>query len=95
VRVIQLYREGTPKLLDEIDAAIASGSSTDLYKAAHSLKNSSANLGIVDMTEQARELEAKGRIGSLEGADGLLRNLRKLYEATLAALKDIELEDQP
>jgi CheY-like chemotaxis protein len=95
VRVIQLYREGTPKLLDEIDAAIAGGSPTDLYKAAHSLKNSSANLGIVDMTEQARELEAKGRIGSLEGADGLLRNLRGLYEATLTALKDIELEDQP
>lgn len=95
VRVIQLYREGTPKLLDEIDAAIATGSPTELYKAAHSLKNSSANLGIMDITEIARELEAQGRAGSLEGTDILLRKLRALYDATLGALKDIELEEQP
>lgn len=95
IRVIQLYREGTPKLLDEIDAAITTGSPTELYKAAHSLKNSSANLGIIDITEHARELESQGRLGSLEGADTLLRKLRALYDATLSALKDIELEDQP
>ncbi len=95
VRVIQLYREGTPKLLDEIDASIATGSPTELYKAAHSLKNSSANLGIIDITEHARDLESLGRQGSLEGADTLLRKLRGLYEATLGVLKDIELEEQP
>jgi two-component system, sensor histidine kinase and response regulator len=95
LRVIQLYREGTPKLLDDIDAAIAKGSATELYKAAHSLKNSSANLGIIDITEHARELEAKGRMNNLEGADALLRKLRGLYDAALGALKDIELEEKP
>jgi len=67
VRLIQLYLTRTPELLGQLKEAIDRGDATGTFKAAHSLKSSSANLGAVTLAEICREIETLGRAGTLEG----------------------------
>ena len=91
-RVIQLYLETSPKLLHDMQQALANNNAGDLFKSAHSFKNSSANLGIIEITEKARTLEALARTENLEGAQALMTNIKTLYDATIIALRNVQLE---
>ncbi len=90
LRVIQLYRETTPELLTNMQEAIDASDADKLYKAAHSMKNSSANLGVTELVNQCRELEAFARQGSLAPATDLLLSIKQLYAAALVALSEYE-----
>lgn len=92
-RVIQLFRTSSPALLDALREAIQKGNADQLYKTAHSFKNSAANLGITELADRCRELEAQGNLGSMEGAEDRLLTIIELYEAALLALQDYESED--
>jgi signal transduction histidine kinase/DNA-binding response OmpR family regulator/HPt (histidine-containing phosphotransfer) domain-containing protein len=89
-RVIQLYRETSPGLLDAMQAAIAQGDSSQLYKSAHSLKNSSANLGINQLADCCRELEARARQEDLHDVVALFNSIKNLYAAASIALARYE-----
>jgi len=91
-RVIQLYMETSPKLLRDMEQALADKNADELFKSTHSFKNSSANLGIIEVTEKARALEALARTGSLEGAQALMSTIKNLYDASVIALRDIQME---
>ncbi|MET0356880.1 MAG: response regulator [Cellvibrio sp.] len=93
IRVIDLYLESSPKLLSDMEQAVAQQDTKNLYKIAHSLKNSSANLGVTDLTNLCRDLEIKGREGDLAEAALLVTRIKKLYvavEMTLLNIKDEE-----
>jgi signal transduction histidine kinase/CheY-like chemotaxis protein/HPt (histidine-containing phosphotransfer) domain-containing protein len=92
-RVIDLYVESSPKLLLDMDQALAQQDTNNLYKVAHSLKNSSANLGVTDLTNLCRELEVKGREGNLVDATILVMNIKILYTAVETALLVIKTEE--
>jgi len=92
-RVIDLYIESSPKLLLEIDQALAQKDTNSLYKIAHSLKNSSANLGITELTALCRDLEVNGREGNLAAAATLVDNIKQLYAITEVALLGIKAEE--
>lgn len=92
-RVIDLYLEGSPKLLSELEGALAQKDATTLYKSAHALKNSSANLGIGALTNLFRELEATGREGNVELAESLVKNAKILYALAEIELLQIKHED--
>ncbi|RYY76331.1 MAG: response regulator [Gammaproteobacteria bacterium] len=92
-RVIDLYVETTPKLLSDMEQAAVQNDTKSLYKIAHSLKNSSANLGIVDLTNLGRDLEIKGREGELADALSLVNKIKKLYTAVEAVLLIIKNEE--
>jgi HPt (histidine-containing phosphotransfer) domain-containing protein len=55
-------------------------------EAAHPLKSSSAQLGLVGLSAFAKEMEALGRSGSLQGAEELLARIEVEYENGLEFL---------
>lgn len=95
IRIIDLYLESSPKLVLDMEQALAQQDTNSLYKIAHSLKNSSANLGITDLTNMCRELEVNGREGNMKVATGLVADIKRLYiavEAALVKIKSHEVE---
>ena len=86
-RVIAIYLDAAPKLLDEIRSAVAKRDALRLQRAAHSLKSSSANLGAQTLSELCKELENLGRLGKLEGAAHKLDVLEFEFEAVRNALE--------
>ena len=90
VRVIDLYIESSPKLLIDMDLALAQQDTKNLYKVAHSLKNSSSNLGVVELTNLCRDLEIKGREANLADATLLVINIKQLYTAVETELLKIK-----
>ena len=93
-RVIDLYIETSPKLLSDMEQAVTQQDTKGLYKIAHSLKNSSANLGVTELTNLCRELEIKGREGELVEATLLVTRIKKLYNAVELALLAIKNEGE-
>jgi signal transduction histidine kinase/DNA-binding response OmpR family regulator/HPt (histidine-containing phosphotransfer) domain-containing protein len=86
-RVIRLYLENSPKLVRDIERAAESGDGSGLNHAAHSLKNSSANVGGTRFATLCKRLEDMGRENSLDGADEVLPHLRSGHDALCLALQ--------
>jgi CheY-like chemotaxis protein/HPt (histidine-containing phosphotransfer) domain-containing protein len=89
-RVITFFAQTGPEILYEIETAIANSSCEQVYKSAHNLKNSAANLGATELAACCKELESQGRANLLQNADLLLNKARHLYELSLAELIDIQ-----
>ena len=86
VKVIDIYLDESPHILGEIRESISCNQPEVMYKAAHKLKSSSANLGAERLSELCRELEALGRANSTSGADDLLDKLESEYILAQEAL---------
>ncbi len=71
----QLFREGCPKIMDDIRGAVEARDAWALEHHAHNLKGSSANLGAAAVSRAAAALEDCARSGKLERADALLKSL--------------------
>ena len=85
-RVLQAYLEDTPGHLRTIKAAIDSGSTVQIRKAAHSLKSSSANVGADALAQRCREMEQLGRNDTTAGAAALLDEMERSFQAVRQAL---------
>ena len=85
-KIIGLYLDGSPKLLQQARDAVAGADPEALRQAAHSLKSSSANLGATRVAALCRELEQSGRERRLEGVVELLRELEIHYDRARDAL---------
>ena len=57
VELIDLYLDEVPRLFDSLHTAIQSNDATTTKRAAHSLRGSSGNLGVLQMALIADELE--------------------------------------
>lgn len=91
-KIIQLYFESAPALVEDIDRSIEQRDSQTLENAAHSLKSSSANIGATELAELCKTLESYGRSKKTETAIPLIGRLKLLYNKTTTALKK-ELKD--
>lgn len=93
--VVAKYIEEAPRLLADISYAAAAGDMEGLFKRAHYLKSSSANLGAVKLAEQCKILESIGRNNSsLDDATFLLR-LESEFNAVSVALAALLTEESP
>ncbi|WP_395792621.1 ATP-binding protein [Aquimonas sp.] len=63
--LIRVFLEDTPRTLERLQAAAAAGDIPPMVAAAHSLKSTSANLGALELSELARQIEHGGRAGTL------------------------------
>ena len=72
--------------MEKINHAMDEADPEEMMKAAHSLKGSSASLGIEGVSTLAREIEAAGRDGSLEVGD-LVAELEELLEVAAEELQ--------
>jgi signal transduction histidine kinase/CheY-like chemotaxis protein len=66
--LIRVFLEDTPRTLQRLQAAASANDTSTLIASAHSLKSTSANLGALQMSELAREIEHGGRAGTLTNA---------------------------
>ena len=66
--LIELFIETGMSDLDKLQFAIEEGNAEKAANAAHSLKGAAGNLGLIDLSEIAKEIEEKARNDQLEGA---------------------------
>jgi HPt (histidine-containing phosphotransfer) domain-containing protein len=66
--IIALFLEDSPRLIEDVRAAVAAGDAAGLKRAAHTLKGAAANFGAAPVVAVALELELMGRTGNLSGA---------------------------
>ena len=93
-RIIGLFRSSSPPLLAQLDTAVAQRDSDLLYKTAHNLKNSAANLGLIELAAACRDCEGKARQGNLEQAEQQLLSIQTLYGLSLQGLAELERGEQ-
>jgi HPt (histidine-containing phosphotransfer) domain-containing protein len=87
--IVALFREGSPRLLEEVRAAVAAGDSAALKRAAHTLKGAASNFGATAVVGIALELEMMGRANDLSWAAQARDNLEVFMcelDAVLARL---------
>ncbi len=85
-KVIHCYLLDAPKLLGEIEAAIGCNDATALFKAAHRLSSSSANLGALQLAALCKTIEALGRENTIAGAAELSAQAQAVYAEVAAQL---------
>ncbi|SDD68202.1 ATP-binding protein [Aquimonas voraii] len=85
--LIRVFLEDTPRTLERLQAAADSSDTPTLIAAAHSLKSTSANLGALDMSELARQIEHGGRAGTLSQPQVLVARLVAEFLRVESALR--------
>ena len=85
--LIGLYLAESPRQLEALRAALAAGDAPGLYRAAHGIKGSAANLGAVTLAAICRDLETLSRAGAIEGAAELVAHIEEAHRAFAQALE--------
>jgi HPt (histidine-containing phosphotransfer) domain-containing protein len=87
-RIITIYLDSTPMLMEAIKTAISAADGILVFKSAHALKSSSMNVGAIGLGSLCAELERTGKVGSIEEAKNIFDRLETQYAAVTAALQD-------
>jgi CheY-like chemotaxis protein len=61
VELIDIFIEDTPKYLSELQTSLDSGDWKSFTRAAHTMKSSCANLGAMQLSNNAKDTETAGR----------------------------------
>jgi HPt (histidine-containing phosphotransfer) domain-containing protein len=67
--------------------AVEQGDALETYKAAHTLKSSSGNIGALSLAELFKKLEALAKDQSLDQAKSMLAHISLEYERVRNALQ--------
>jgi CheY-like chemotaxis protein/HPt (histidine-containing phosphotransfer) domain-containing protein len=89
-KVIDCYLLDAPRLLAEMDIATETGDAAMLFKTAHRLKSSSANLGALQLAALCKRIEALGRQKTASGASGLTAQAHAVYAEVARHLKSYQ-----
>jgi len=73
--LVHVFLEDAPKSLQKLEDAARSGDNEGLVGPAHSLKSTSANLGAMELSAQAKHIEFGARQKTLVDPAGLVMNL--------------------
>ncbi len=85
--ILELYLQQTPGLIDDIQHGTADGDAERVFRAAHALKSSSANIGAVKVSEIAHQVEKLGRHNRVDHVPQHLDTLLESYEEARMNLK--------
>jgi signal transduction histidine kinase/DNA-binding response OmpR family regulator/HPt (histidine-containing phosphotransfer) domain-containing protein len=80
-RVVDTFLESSEEILRNLGDALKAKDPEAMASAAHKLKSSSAQVGAVRLSALCKDLEARGRERSLEGARELFEDLSTELEA--------------
>jgi signal transduction histidine kinase/DNA-binding response OmpR family regulator/HPt (histidine-containing phosphotransfer) domain-containing protein len=89
VSVIESYLKSAPGLMHAIRDAVKVGDMDDLVKAAHPLKSSSANVGAMELSAFAKQLEFKGREHEVAGLVDCYNQTADVFRKSVAELRAI------
>ncbi len=86
-KVIRIYFENSPKLLQTLREAVAEDQTAEtVERAAHSLKSSSACLGATRLASLCGNLEEMARENRTRGTKEILTEIEKLYPLVCKSL---------
>jgi HPt (histidine-containing phosphotransfer) domain-containing protein len=87
--LINTYLQETPLLIQDLQQALKDGNAPAFTRAAHSIKSSSASLGALGFSAQAKELEMTGKAGDLSQASAKVSELVNAYPDLEQAMKSL------
>jgi CheY-like chemotaxis protein len=87
--VIEVFNEDAPKLLLDMQQALAANDAELFRRAAHSLKSNSAQIGAVKLSELARGLEMIGKEGRLTEVSDIVALAEAEYNLVKQVLQDL------
>jgi HPt (histidine-containing phosphotransfer) domain-containing protein len=85
--MIGIFREDTPRRIQDILTAVAQGNADALSRASHALKGGAGALGANALRFLAADLETLGRDGSTDVGPDLAARLETTLQISLAALE--------
>lgn len=85
-KAISLFLESAPESMQALYGAIAAQDADALKRLAHSFKSACANLGATSLAGRAASLEAIGKQGHCDGADGLFKAMTQELPGVQMAL---------
>ncbi|MBH8574095.1 PAS domain S-box protein [Nostocaceae cyanobacterium CENA369] len=91
--LLECYLIETPKLIQNINAAVTNQDAQTLWKTAHNLKSSSASVGATSLSQLCKQLETQGRSNNLQGIGEICLRLHNEFEQVKTALQT-ELEKE-
>jgi HPt (histidine-containing phosphotransfer) domain-containing protein len=90
VELVDTYTLETEGLIKQLQGALAAGDAAAFGRLAHSIKSSSASLGALAFSKQARELEMLGKSGSLAGAESLVERFSTDFLTVKQTLEELK-----
>lgn len=94
-QMLRLFIENARERIEQVESGLTAGGDLDeTHRAAHALKSSSANLGAMQVSAIAAELESVSAAGDLERSRELADALGEAHRAADAALTKV-LEELP
>ncbi|WP_282109526.1 ATP-binding protein [Shewanella algicola] len=84
--IVGIYLQTTPDLINQIMTGVTHNDTDRVFKAAHSLKSSSANLGTMKMQSLASKIERCARNEQLDDVDDIVDTLMSVFEQSKQAL---------
>ena len=85
--LIDTFLEDSPDQIADLRTAINENDNDLFRRAAHTMKSNSATFGANQLAEIAKDLEALGKAGQLEGSEVKLEGLETAYDQVESALK--------
>ncbi len=92
VELIDTYNTETGALIERLQQALAAQDAGTFGRTAHSIKSSSASLGALAFSQQARELEMMGKANDLAGAGSKLDLLAAGFVEVRRRLEELSHE---
>jgi HPt (histidine-containing phosphotransfer) domain-containing protein len=87
IELIDTYCLETQELIEKLRLALAAQDAATFGRLAHSIKSSSASLGALNLSQQARELEMLGKANDLEAARPKLEQLAAAFLQVVSCLR--------
>ncbi len=86
-QIINVYLDDAPKLIANIQTALAAKDVATMTRHAHSLKSASLSVGASRVGELARHIESSGRSNSMDDCPALVMALSAEYAAAQRLLQ--------
>ena len=87
--LVKIYLEDSPKSLARLVDAAEKDDPKLLVGPAHSLKSTSANLGAIQLSDLARDVEQDARLGKSNYANERVKQMHQIYNRVAAELEKI------
>ena len=88
--IIGIFLEDTPQRIAELDESLLTGERNKFIRAAHSIKGSSANMGVLMLRATAEELEHLGKEKPLSELAPLVATLKQDFSVAKEELSNLK-----
>jgi HPt (histidine-containing phosphotransfer) domain-containing protein len=92
IELIDTYNVETAALIEQLGQSLEQGEAASFGRHAHSIKSSSASLGALAFSQQARELEMMGKANDLSDASLKLEHLAANFIEVKRCLEELKNE---